>query len=408
MTETSAAQEALPVPPLFSPACLADPYPTYAYLRRTSPVHRIATPQGFDMWLLTRYDHVRASVTDPRFSRDLHLAPPEATALTGDPDSPVNRNLLTLDPPDHTRVRKLVQSAFTGHRVKELTGRVHSVLDGVLAAAPRHEPFDLITAVAYPLPITIICELLGVPATDRDDFREWTDGLVSVAGPDSLRRLRQSQEDLLAYFLDLIRRKRARPGADLLSALIDARDGGERLSESELVGMAFMLLVAGHETTVNLIATGTKLLLTHPGQRALLERDPELLSSAVDEILRYDGPAGIAFMVAKEDVELSGATVPKGAVTAALWHAANRDPDRFEDPDSFLIERSDRAHLGFGHGIHRCIGAPLASLEARIALREMLTRFPRMRLAVEPAGLRWRPAPFFRGLEELPVVLEPR
>ncbi|MYW03137.1 cytochrome P450 [Streptomyces sp. SID3343] len=399
-------QEAPPVPPLFSPAFLADPYPTYAHLRRTSPVHRIATPQGFDMWLLTRYEDVRNSLTDPRFSRDLHLAPPEATALTGDPDSPMNRNLLTLDPPDHTRVRKLVQSAFSTRRVNLLADRVETIVGGLLDAAPRTTPLDLITAVAYPLPITVICELLGVPATDRDDFRAWTDGMVSTARADSQRRLRQAQEDLLAYFLDLIRRKRTRPGTDLLSALIEIRDGGERLSEAELVGMAFMLLVAGHETTVNLIATGSKLLLTHPHERARLASEPALLPATIDEVLRYDGPAGIAFMVAREDVELTGAVVPAGAVTAALWHAANRDPERFPDPDSFRIDRADRSHLGFGHGIHRCIGAPLAVMEARLALGAIFGRFPRMRLAGSATDLRWRPAPFFRGLEELPVVLD--
>lgn len=395
------------VPPLFSPAFLADPYPTYAMLREMSPVHRIATPQGFDMWLLTRYEDVRRAVTDPRFSRNLRLAPPEATALTGDPESPVNRNLLTLDPPDHTRVRSLVQSAFTGRRVRELTGRVETVLDGLLSTAPRDEPIDLIASVAYPLPITLICELLGVPVTDRDDFREWTSGLVSTAGTDSLRLLRQSQEELLAYFLDLVQRKRERPGEDLLSALVAVRDGEARLSESELVGMAFMLLVAGHETTVNLIATGTQLLLTHPAERAAVAADPTLLEPAIDEILRFDGPAGIAFMVAAEEVELPGGTVPRGAVTAALWHAANRDPERFADPDVFRVRRGERGHLGFGHGVHRCIGAPLARMETRIALREILRRFPRARVAVPPGQLRWRQAPFFRGLEELPVVLDP-
>ncbi|MET7297350.1 cytochrome P450 [Embleya sp. NPDC005575] len=399
-------QEAPLVPPLFSPAFLADPYPTYAHLRRTTPVHRIATPQGFDMWLLTRYEDVRAGLTDPGFSRDLHLAPPEATALTGDPDSAMNRNLLTLDPPDHTRVRKLVQSAFSTRRVNLLAERVESILAGLLDAAPRTRPFDLITAVAHPLPITVICELLGVPVTDRDDFRAWTDGMVSSARPDSQRLLRQAQEDLLAYFLDLIRRKRARPGRDLLSALVEARDGDEGLSEAELVGMAFMLLVAGHETTVNLIATGIMLLLTHPGERARLAAEPSLLPAALDEILRYDGPAGIAFMVARRDVELPGGVVPAGAVTAALWHAANRDPERFPDPDTFRIDRAERSHLGFGHGIHRCIGAPLAVMEARLALGGILGRFPRMRLAVPASDLRWRPAPFFRGLVDLPVVLD--
>lgn len=389
----------------FSTAYFSDPYPTYDYLRSRTPVHRTRAPQGFDIWLLTRYADAKQALNDGRLSRDLRHVAPEVLAVTGEPDDPSNRNLLTADPPDHTRLRRLVHKAFTTGRVKTLVPRTQALVDGLLDEMAEQDEFDLITAFSFPVPITVICELLGVPQSDREAFRRWTAGMVVTSGDDeAIELLRSSQESLRQYFVDLISHKRSHPGDDLITDLISAREDGQRLSEDELIGLSFMLMVAGHETTVNLITTAIKLLLTHPEQMARMRADPDLLPSAINETLRFDGPAGVAFMVAAEEVELSGVRIPRGEVVTPLLHAANRDPERFPNAHVFDIGREDNPHLGFGHGIHRCIGAPLATLEARVAIGSLVRRFPDLSLTVDPHELQWRSVPFFRGLTKLPLT----
>lgn len=392
--------------PLFTRRFVDDPYPVYARLRDDDPVSKAPSPHGFDLWTLSRYEDVKASLTDPRLSRDLRRAPPGVVAYTGGSDLLTNKNLLSVDPPDHTRMRRLVQSTFTGRRVKELEGWIEDVVQRLLEAMRGREQVDLMHAFAFALPLTVICRLMGIPVTDRRNFRQWMDGLVmSGSGEAAVIRLRESQAQLARYCQELIRRKRREPADDLMSALVHALDENEALTEEELIGVTFHLLIAGHETTVALLATGSMLLLNHPDQRAKVEEDPALWASAVDEMMRYESPLGISLAIATEDLTYSGVTIPRGEVVAGLLASANRDPRRFADADRFDVARADNPHVGFGAGIHRCVGALLALSEARIALPALLAHYPDIAPAVPPESLKWMPTPMFRQLQQLPVRL---
>ncbi|MGC4892250.1 cytochrome P450 family protein [Micromonospora sp. DT31] len=392
--------------PLFTRDFIVDPYPVYAHLRDHEPVSKAPSPHGFDMWTLARYDDVKQSLVDPRLSRDLRLAPPGVIEYTGGSDQLTNKNLLSVDPPDHTRMRKLVQSAFTGRRVRELEGWVEDLVQRILDGMEGREQVDLVHAFGFALPLTVISHLMGIPVADRPNFRRWMDGLVmSGAGQAARDRLRESQRNLAAYCQDLIARKRSQPENDLVTALVQAVDEQDALSMEELIGVIFHLLIAGHETTVALLSTSALLLMCHPEQRAQLDADPTLWPTAVDEMMRFESPIGVSLAISTEDIEFSGTTIPKGEVVAGLLASANRDPRRFTDADRFDVTRTDNQHLGFGAGIHRCVGALLALTEARIALPALLTRFPDIQLAVPPQDLRWMPTPLFRQLQQLPVRL---
>jgi cytochrome P450 len=312
--------------------------------------------------------------------------------------------MLNSDPPDHTRLRRLVATAFTMRRVELLRPRVAEITEDLLAGLAGQDEVDLVDAFAFPLPVTVICELLGVPHADRDAFRAWSTTLVSAGEAETLA---VAGRDMAAYLRQLIAAKRAAPADDMVSALVQAHeDDGDRLTEAELVAMAFLLLVAGHETTVNLIANGVLALLRHPDQLAALRGDPALLSGAVEEFLRYDGPISHATLrYTVEPVELSGVTIPAGEFVVVSLSSANRDGDRFPDADRLDITRAAGGHLAFGHGIHFCLGAPLARLEGQIAIGRLLDRFPGLSLAVDPDQLRWRNSTLLRGLESLPVRL---
>ncbi|SDS88799.1 Cytochrome P450 [Microlunatus soli] len=389
---------------LFSLDFIRDPYPTYAQLRANTPVTKVRSPHGFDMWLLVRFDDVSAALTDRRMSRDLRNAPDEVLAYTGSTDIATNQNLLTLDPPDHTRMRKLVQSAFTSRRVRDLEESVAELVQRLMDAMTGRPQVDLVPALGFALPLTVICRLLGIPNRERPEFRRWMDGLMmSGGGQAAADRLRESQHRLVEYFQGLVRRKRIDPGDDLLSAMIEATDNDQQLSADELVGLTFNLLVAGHETTVGLLSTSMMLMITHPEQLAAVQSEPERWGDAIDEVLRFEGPAGISLAITTEDVEYAGQLIPAQSVVAALLQSANRDPGRFDHPDRFDVAREGRSHLGFGAGLHRCIGAPLAKMEARIAVPMMFERFPD--IALDTDQLQWMPTPFFRQLRTLPVRL---
>ncbi|MEU3615643.1 cytochrome P450 [Streptomyces sp. NPDC006872] len=393
---------------------IADPYPAYARLREAGPVHRITGTDGLPAWLVTRYDDVRRALADPRLSLDKRNAKPGGYRGLALPPA-LDANLLNMDPPDHTRIRRLVSQAFTPRRVAALRAPIRETADALLDAIEPLGRADLIASYAAPLPIAVICDLLGVPSHDRRDFRSWTDALVAP-DPAEPSRTKQAVGSMLAFFTRLIADKRSNPADDLLSALIAVRDeenggadgradGEDRLSEDELMSLAFLILFAGYENTVHLIGNATVALLGHPDQLAALRADPGRLRSAVEELARYDGPAPLAIRrFPTEDLTIGGVTVPAGETVLLGLAAAHRDPARFTDPDRLDLGRDATGHLALGHGIHYCLGAPLARLETEIALAALLDRFPRLSLAVPAGELRRRPAMRARGLLALPVT----
>ncbi|MDX3539338.1 cytochrome P450 [Streptomyces sp. MB09-01] len=381
----------------------ADPYPFYAALRTAGPVHEVVLG-GERTWLVVGHEEARQALGHPGLSKNWFGA-----GLFGDAPVPaVATSMLDADPPHHTRLRGLVAREFTARRIASLRPRVQQITDELLdamAARPDRRA-DLIGSFAVPLPMTVICELLGVPGLDRARFRYWSGEIVAPqdgGGADG-----RVLDQMTAYLSELVGAKAADPGEDLLSALIRTRDEeGDRLSPDELIGMAFLLLVAGHETTVNLVGNGVRALLAHPEQLAALRADPDgLIDGAVEEMLRYDGPVQHAtYRFARTGLELGGTFVPAGSSVLVALAAADRDPARFArpGPDVFDIRRPGPGHLAFGHGIHFCLGAPLARMEGRIAIRALLERFPE--LAEDPdAGPRdWLTGGLMRGVTRLPL-----
>ncbi|MFG2950952.1 cytochrome P450 family protein [Streptomyces adustus] len=381
---------------------LADPYSVYARLREAGPVHRITGTDGLPAWLVTRYDDVRQGLADPRLSLDKRNATPGGYHGFALPPA-LDANLLNMDPPDHTRIRRLVSKAFTPRRVELLREPVRRIAGTLLDALAPLGRADLISAYAAPLPIIVICDLLGVAPGDRQDFRSWTDALVAP-DPDRPEQAREAVRSLLGFFTGLLAAKRAAPADDLLSALIAVRDEEDRLTEDELMSLAFLVLVAGYENTVHLIGNATLALLGHPDQLAALRADPGRLGPAVEELARYDGPVPLAvrrFPV--EDVTIGGVDVPAGETVLLSLAAAHRDPRRFADPDRLDLGRDAGGHLALGHGIHYCLGAPLARMETEVALSALLDRFPGLALDLPPDGPRRRPSMRSRGLLSLPV-----
>jgi cytochrome P450 len=386
----------------------ADPQAFFTRLRESRPVTPVDLPGNGRAWLITRYEEVRAALADPRLAKDPRTMYPD---WEPDPRAAMfNLHMLNLDPPDHTRLRRLVQKAFTAGRVTALRPRVEEIaavlLDAMAAKAAKAAGgvVDLVDQFAFRLPITVICELLGIPARHSGDFREWTSVLIS--SDHSPGEFREAAGAMFGYFAELIEAKRRSPGDDLLSALIVTRDSGDALSEGELYAMVFLLLVAGFETTVNLIASGALALLTFPSELERLRDDPSLLPSAVEELLRYANPLTHAterFTV--EDMPVGDVVIPAGEWVTVVTSSANRDPARFPDPDHLDLTRDASGHVAFGHGIHYCLGAPLARLEGEVAFGQLLARFPSLTLAVPPSELRWRPSSLIRSLESLPVRL---
>jgi cytochrome P450 len=396
-------------PDLSSPRFKADPHPFYARLRAEAPVCRVILSDRQAAWLVTRYDDVLAVLMDGRFAKDrLNATTPDQRAKAPWVPGifkPLTRNMLDLDPPDHTRLRALVHKAFTPRLVERLRERVQIICDRLLDRVQQNDAIDLVRQFALPLPVTVIAELLGIPWSDRTRFHRWSNRMVSVTSSRDAFFAIPDVWLFMRYLRRLFGRRRADPRDDLITALVRAEEAGTTLSEDELLAMVVLLLIAGHETTVNLIASGTLALLQHPDQLALLARDPALIRPAVEELLRYTSPVEIATeRFAREDVTLAGTTIPRGELVLAVLASANRDERRFATPDALDIARQPNEHLAFGHGPHYCLGAAFARLEGQIAIATVLRRLPDLRLARPPGSLRWRKGLFLRGLEQLPLA----
>lgn len=411
----AAAVPAGPEPPaLFDRAFIDDPYPAYAWLREHAPVHRTRLPNGVEAYLVTRYDDVKAVLADPRLSKNAAASfpgwKPGRTGIPGEHRSGIAAHLLNLDPPDHTRLRRLVAKAFTPRRIADFEPRIRRIADTLLdecaaRAAAGDGSVDLIRGYACPLPVAVILEMLGVPEEDQSIFHEWAFGVVDRSGPRG--GVGRSVKRIRGYLREIIHKKRLAPGDDLLTALVRASDHGEHLSEDEAAAMAFILLFAGFETTINLVGNGYFALLTHPEQRDRLLADPDLLPTAVEELLRYDGPVEFGtWRFTTEPITVGGVAIPAGEPVLAVLAAADRDPSRFPAPDELDLGRPATGHVALGHGIHFCIGAPLARLEGRIAFERLLARYPAASLARPPEDLRRHSGLIMRGLYELPVRLE--
>jgi cytochrome P450 len=397
------------VPEQLGEEFLQNPHALNHRLRAEGPVRPVVLPRGLKVWLVTRYADVRAALADPRLKKDSRQIDDLFEMHTTNPDSlrggeTLFSHMLNSDPPDHERLRRLVNKAFTARRIEQLRPRIEDITDGLLADIGPAADVDLLDTFAFPLPITVICELLGIPTRDRDDFRTWSNVLISGGVPTA--EIQGAGKAMSVYLSDLVAAKRAEPGADMISALIQAQDSGDRLADHELIAMAFLLLIAGHETTVNLLANGVLALITNPDQLAALRADRGLLPGAIEEFLRFESPVKNAtFRCTTEPTELAGVVVPARELVVLSLGSANRDPDRYADPDQLDIERDVSGHMAFGHGIHYCLGAPLARLEAEIAFNRLLDKYDRIELTVPLAELRWRPGMLIRGLERFPVHL---
>ncbi|MGI8835669.1 MAG: cytochrome P450 family protein [Pyrinomonadaceae bacterium] len=394
---------------IVSPQFKANPFPFLAGLRRSQPVYRTALPDKTPVWLITRYEDVAALLRDERFvkNRRTAMTPEQLRKMPWVPPMfrPLERNMLDLDPPDHTRLRALVHKAFTPSLMGQMRDRIQSLADELLESVAHKGQMDLINDYALPLPMTIITEILGVPSRDRHKFHQWSQAVVSLTSPKPTVRVIPSVWMFIRYLRRFFRMRRRDTRDDLASALIQAEEAGDKLSEDELLAMVFLLLIAGHETTVNLIGTGMLALLEHPDQMEKLRGNPAMIKTAVEELLRYSSPVFMSTeRYAREDWNIQGVTIPRGGMTLGVIGSANRDEKVFENPDALDITREPNKHLSFGQGIHFCVGAPLARLEAQIAINTLLRRMPDLHLSVATDSLRWRPSMILRGLEKLPAA----
>jgi len=395
----------------FDPAFRVDPYPTYERLRREAPIFE----GPFGSLVLSRYAECEAILRDPRSSSDFRNSTAFEELIAANPDADQNvgffaqtRPFLFLDPPDHTRLRGLVNKAFTPRAIEALRGRIQEIVNELLDRAEAKGEIDIVEEFAYLVPVQVICEMMGVPIEDHGKFREWSRELArsldpeELLPPDVIERRQIAVDSFGEYFGGLIAEHKAKPREDLLGGLLPAEESGDKLTEMELLATCILLLVAGHETTVNLIGNGTLALLRHPDQLARLREDPSLARSAVEEFLRFDPPVQFTGRVALEDMTSGKVSLKKGQQTILLLASANRDPDVFSDPDRLDIARTENRHLAFSHGIHYCVGAPLARLEGEIALGTLVQRFAGIRLLTEAPA--YKENIVLRGLAALPVA----
>jgi pimeloyl-[acyl-carrier protein] synthase len=400
--------------PLRSAGSLDNPYPVYSLIRTVRPVLEVPVPDydGPGVWMLSRYQDVHSVLRDPRFSADRASAPLVRENMDRVPEFLRQgvqgvRSMLVMDPPDHTRVRKLVNKAFTRKRIEALRGHVEDIVRELADDLQESDRFDLIHDFAEPLPAVVIAELLGVPAEDHRMFREWSSQLIRSFGARTAEQragATHAIQSLLGYLQDIINARRRNPKDDLISAMIQAQEEHDALSDDELLATSNLLLVAGHETTTNLIGNGMLALLRQPDQWRRLGADPSLLPTTVEELLRFDGPVQATIRVAKEDVDFGDHVIPEGAMVLLSIGSANHDPEVFERPDELDIGRDPNPHLGFGFSTHFCLGAPLARLEAEVAFQGLSGRFPNVSLIDENPT--YRENPVLRGLSQLELSRE--
>jgi cytochrome P450/ferredoxin len=392
------------------------PFELYDRLRAEGPAHQVVMPHGAKAWLITRYDDVRALLIDPRVSKDgrrmnelfaRHSAEPVEEDEPADAgfDDDLSAHMMNSDPPRHTRLRTLVSKAFTARRMEDFRPRIERVVDELLDRMADLPEVDLVTAFTMPLPITLIFDLLGIPHEDRAAFQVWATQLVG-AGHDPAE-VAEASRQVVDFANALIDAKRVNPGEDLVSALVRVTDQGDRLTQSELVAMIFLLVVAGSETPMHQLGNAVYSLLTHPDELAKLRGDPSLIPAAVDELMRFDGGVGTAsFRFTAAEITVGDVVIPAGEIIVLSLSAANRDPAHFAEPDRLDLNRHPVGGLAFGHGVHYCIGAPLARLTLEIGLQRLITRYPDLRLAVGPQQLRWKSSSLVRGLVTLPVSVK--
>lgn len=391
-----------------------DPISFFARLRRQGPLTRLTIPLGGGKaWLATNYEDTIALLKDPRLIKDVRkIAPPQASQESNGGEASIlqqfltwRRDMLTVDPPDHTRLRSLTSKAFTPRMIEQLRPRIQQIANELLDAVQAQGQMDLIADFAFPLPITIISEMLGIPITDRQQFRAWSQALVTAGADSESEAKLTALETFVQYIKAFLVDKRTHPGLDLTSSLVQAEEREDTLSEFELISTIFLLIVAGHETTVNLIGNGMLALLQHPEQMDLLRADPGLLASAIEELLRYTAPVSISSpRWASEDISIHDEVIHRGEMVFVSLVGADTDPQQFSDPEVLDILRKENQHVAFGKGIHFCLGAPLAGLEGQIAIGTLLQRLPNMRLASQPERLIWTSTPILRGLTSLPVA----
>jgi cytochrome P450 len=407
VTVTTPVQSIVPVD-VTSATFKANPFPFYAQLRAEAPVFPVTLPTKQRAWLITRYDDVLNVLKDDRFAKDRRSAMTseqlKKVPWTPPMFKPLEYNMLDLDSPDHTRLRALVHKAFTPRLIEQMRDQIQVLTNELLDRVELKGSMDLIADFALPLPLTMIGRILGVPAEDNHKFHRWSKTLISGGANRNLFVLIPAVMGFMRYLRRLIKERRAYPKDDLVTALVQAKDGSDQLSEDEILAMIFLLLVAGHETTMNLIGSGALALLEHPDQLAKLRSEPALINTAVEELVRFVCPVEMATeRYAREDITVAGTTIPRGELVMAIIGSANRDANYFDNPDSLDITRKNNKHLAFGYGAHYCLGASLARLEGQIAISTLVQRMPNLRLSVAPDQLRWRGAFVLRGLEALPV-----
>ncbi|WP_339186972.1 cytochrome P450 [Paenibacillus sp. FSL R5-0490] len=388
-------------PAFFTKEFTHNPYSVYEMLRKEEPVFRVMFPHGEFGWIITRYEDAVQILKDPRFSKDM------VRRYGADNQSIFSNNMLFSDPPDHKRLRGLVQKAFTPKLVADMRSHIQGIADELLDNLPSQEKMNLIDDFAFPLPIIVISEILGVPLEDRDKFRIWSNTIIDASIAKSAELFELHAREFTDYLTAWFAKVRQDPGTDLISQLVIAEESGQQLTEQELLGVVSLLIIAGHETTVNLIGNGILALLEHPEQRELLINQPELIHNAIEEMLRYNGP--VEFSTSRwalEDIEFRGERIAQGDLVIVALDSANRDEQQFKDADIFDITREKSSHLAFGKGIHLCLGAPLARLEGEIAVSTLLNRFPNIQLQADVNELEWRPGMNVRGVKEIPVQLK--
>jgi cytochrome P450 len=392
------------------------PYEILERFRNAGPVHHVVFPHGADVWLVTRYDDVRALLQDPRVSKDGRRMNEMFARHTGTYvedekpdvgfDDELSQHMLNSDPPRHTRLRSLVSKAFTLRRMEAFRPRINQLVDEMLDAIADRDDVDLVSEYAQPLPIVIICDVLGIPFSDREQFQEWAVQLVGAGHPPEV--VEEASNKVIEYGRKVIAEKRVHPGDDMVSALVAGAEGGDRLTDDELVAMIFLFTVAGHITSQHTLSNGILSLLTHPDQLARLRSDLTIMPQAIDELMRYDGGVGVAtFRFTSEEMTVADTVIEENQILALSILSAHRDDRRFPDANKLDLDRRPNGVLGFGHGPHFCIGQPLAKIQTDVALTQLLTRFPDLRMTADPSTFGWENSTLLRGLLKLPAATTP-